>query len=180
METNRCGVATVAAGLLAFPGMTFRDPSKLWFYLRMGLFGFCFVQAFANAWSDSVDVVSEAAGCTSMKELLAVQSVFAIVCAVAMPFGCLLVRTMERLVRQQKLWQRPSLSISPFARHKPLQFWFTVAMMFTAVGLGLFLGTPWRSVEDKVPGLAMFLPALGLFAGIRISLWLFRRRFAAA
>ena len=138
-----------------------------------------FAVSFANAWSDPAEVVRNTMAGGSVKGSLEVMGVIAMVFAVALPFGCVMIRALERLARQRKVWQRPSLSISPFARNKPLQFWFMAAMFCMTVGLGLLLGTPWRGVEDKVPGLMGILPALGLFAGIGISLRLFRRWFEA-
>lgn len=160
--------------------MRFTQPSKWWLSLRVGLFGLLFAVSFEIAWSDPAAVVRDTMAGGSVKGSLEVMGVIAMVFAVALPFGCMMIRGLERLARQRKAWQRPSLSISPFASYKPLQFWFTAAMFFMAVGLGLLLGMPWRGVEDKVPGLMAILLALGLFAGIGISLRLFRRCFAAA
>ena len=138
-----------------------------------------FAVSFENAWYEPAEVARDTMAGGSVKGSLEVMGVIGMVFAVALPFGCMMTRALEPTVKQRKAWQRPSLSISPFACHKPLQFWFMAAMFFMTVGLGLLLGTPWRGVEDKVPGLMGILPALGLFAGIGISLRLFRRWFEA-
>jgi hypothetical protein len=93
------------------------------------------------------------------------------------PLVCAAELLLNKMVRTNVLWQRPGLWISPFVRGKPLQFWFTVAMFILAGGLGLLVATLFRPDQPREEALPVLGSSVGMLAGIRLSLWLFRRRF---
>ena len=73
---------------------------------------------------------------------------------------------------------RPSLSAPFFVKNSPLQFPWFVGFIFAAVGTGFVIRGFWDGVDAN--GYALLSVGLGLLAGCRVVIILFRRRFVVA
>lgn len=70
--------------------------------------------------------------------------------------------------------------MSPFARDKPLQFWFFMAFVEFSVGVGALCRQFVGGGEALVFARTYFSGAFGLALGVAVALRLFRGKFAAA
>ena len=116
-------------------------------------------------------------GSTHVENWRSVAPIIFLVCAAFIVVICAIDHALASLLQAAHSWQRPSLSISPFARHKPLQFWFFGGLLLCSAGFALLC----RGVTSEPPalstGIISLAGGLGLQAGVRISLWIFRSRF---
>ena len=77
----------------------------------------------------------------------------------------------------KRQWCKPSLTIHPFTPHKPLQFWYFMALAFMSAGLGELARIAFIS-QGTWQGISLFWAAgIGLFIGCRCSLLFFASRF---
>lgn len=101
------------------------------------------------------------------------------VAGMGMPFLiCGTLRLEEKLFSGAQVWQRPSLSINPFARRKPLQFFWTAGVGFVIAAFSAAIGLFFHSAEHLKYALCLAAGGGGILLGIRLCLSVFRIRFA--
>lgn len=93
------------------------------------------------------------------------------------PFVSLLERSLWFFGQGKPDWRRPSLSISPLARRKPLQFWYFCGLAALSIGSGALVRQLFLLSGFAWVFLPFFAAGGGLCLGCRVSLYLFSSCF---
>lgn len=107
-----------------------------------------------------------------------IQSAAIFLVSLLWPLGvCGMNRVSDRMGSSSQLWLRPSISVSPFRKSKPLQFWWTMDVAFLLTGVSAILSATVHSAEHLKYGLIWIAFGIGGLLGIRVCLRLFRHSF---
>ena len=90
-------------------------------------------------------------------------------------------RFTTRFEEDTQPWHKPSLSISPFAKRKPLQFWFFSSLCILSMGLGLLIRLLVLGEELPSSGIFLFIAApSGILLGCGLALLIFKKSFISS
>ena len=117
-------------------------------------------------------------GSTHVEGWRALAPIIFLVSAAFVVVICAIDQKLTSLLQAAHPWQRPSLAISPFARHKPLQSWLFGGLLICSAGFALLIRGLTSEPSALSTGIILLAGGLGLQAGVRASLWIFRKRFA--
>ena len=142
----------------------------MWLIIRTSLLFLLF--AFAVATPD--DGHSPA---MDFSEALVLSIIIFILGLIWVPVVCAMDRLINRFAGRDVMWHLPSLSISPFTRYKPTQFWYYCSLLALVFGLGLF--TRWVLIERCSAWhiVVFFAAGIGLYSGVRLTRGIFNQKF---
>jgi hypothetical protein len=86
-------------------------------------------------------------------------------------------RFIFKFERDTRPWHKPSLSISPFQKNKPLQFWFFAGLMGLSMALGLTLRLMVTGIGSWTNTIICLSSSSGLVLGCLSAVGIFRGSF---